>query len=88
MFECSFTALLGVVVAGLVLVRFLGKRNNFSYPIVFFPKDKRQNFHAIKKERFQKLVDILYKNHTNRQLTIDFRARKRQYLMVTFQAFF
>ena len=58
MFECSFTALLGVVVAGLVLVRFLGKRNSSPFPTVFFPKDKKENFEAIKKERFQKPVNI------------------------------
>ena len=71
MLEYSFTALLAAVITGLVLVRFLGKRNSSHFPAVFFPKDKRENFRAIKKERFQKSLNIqkIY-------LTVDFEQEK------------
>ena len=54
MFECPFTALLVAVIAELVLVRFLGKRNSFSIPYCFLSKGQETEFSCNQKRNASK----------------------------------
>ena len=60
MFEytCSFTAIIGLMIGGLLPVKYFLKKLDSSIPIFVFPSDKRKNFYIIQKSRFDPLKRI------------------------------
>ena len=62
MFEytCTYTAIIGLVIGGLLLVKYFLKKPDSSTPIFAFPSDKRKNFYIIQTSRFDPLkISIL-----------------------------
>ena len=55
MFEYSFTAVIGLILASLILVKYFPNKKFSSIPIFPFPSDKRKNFFIIQKRRFDQM---------------------------------
>ena len=57
MFEytCTYTAIIGLMIGGLLLVKYFLKKPDSLIPIFAFPSDKRKNFYMIQKSRFDPL---------------------------------
>ena len=52
MLENSFTAVIGLIIGGLLLAKYFMKKSISSIPIFSFPPDRRDNFKMIRKDRF------------------------------------
>ena len=50
MLDPSWTAFLGLIIGGFILTRHFFKRKT-DIPIIYFPKERRENFYFIKKEK-------------------------------------
>ena len=51
MLEISFTAVIGLIVGGLLLAKYFMKKSISSIPIFSYPPDRRANFCIIRKDR-------------------------------------
>ena len=62
MFEytCTYTAIIGLMIGGLLLVKYFLKKPDSSIPIFAFPSDKRKNFYIIQKSRFDPLKILTF----------------------------
>ena len=55
MLEKSFTAVIGLIVGGLLLAKYFMKKSISSIPIFTFPSDRSENFKMIQKDRLDPL---------------------------------
>ena len=55
MLENSFTAVIGLIVGGLIIAKYLMKKSISSIPIFTFPSDRSENFKMIQKDRLDPL---------------------------------
>ena len=52
MLDPCLTALLGLVIGGLIMTRYFVQRKTSKIPICNYPRDKSENFNSIKKDMF------------------------------------
>ena len=52
MFEYNYTAMIGLIIGGLILLKYFSNKAISPFPIFAFPSDKRKNFYIIQKGRF------------------------------------
>ena len=52
MFEDNYTAMIGLIISGLILLKYFSNKAISPFPIFAFPSDKRKNFYIIQKGRF------------------------------------
>lgn len=55
MLENSFTAVIGLIIGGLILAKYFMKKSISSIPIFTFPSDRSENFKMIQKDRLDPL---------------------------------
>ena len=52
MFEYNYTVMIGLIIGGLILLKYFSNKAISPFPIFAFPSDKRKNFYIIQKGRF------------------------------------
>ena len=55
MLENSFTAVIGLIIGGLIIAKYFMKKSISSIPIFTFPSDRSENFKMIQKDRLDPL---------------------------------